>query len=772
MFRPGRWLLPHRRLEWASVVLGVVLAVPAYAFVSPLPSLESRLDMPGSVVLDARGGVIERDIVHGARIPVALDDVARVAIDATVAAEDQRFWSHPGFDPLAIARAAGTFRSDPSGASTITQQLARAAYLDDGLPLPLRKAREALLAVSMEARTDKETVLEAYLNTVYYGRGAYGIEAAAQTYFGVSASNLDLAQASFLAGLPRSPAEFDAPGGESAAVARQRYVLGRMSATGAIPRAAADDAAATPLHVVAPAPPSARHVAAYAYEELARVLPEHAGDEGLVIETTLDPGIQRGAERSVRDRLALLTEHHASSAAVVVLDPRDGRLLAMVGSAYFDAPAGQINMALEPRQPGSALKPLLYAAALERGYTPASMLLDVPSTFSSDGGPYAPVNYDLRFRGPVTMRVALASSLNVPAVRTLDALGVEALVEIAQRAGLDTLDATEAYGLALTLGGGGVRLIDLTSAYGAFAQEGLRHEPWVIARVTNHEGRVLYKRSATAPFPVVSSEVAFLVADMLSDADARIPGFGASSVLDTPSDAAVKTGTSSEFRDNWTVGFTRERVVGVWVGNADQSPMVRISGVDGAAPIWRDVLAAAVEGLPRSTFQVPSGVVRSEVCAPTGLLPGGACPAPDLEWFVAETEPQTTEEYYQRTADGALAVDPPAEARAWALDAGWTLVAGSGEAARGVVLVQPAPGAVLFPAPELGEARLVLQASAPPDAERVDFYVDGVLVGSAAGPRPYVDWKLDVGTHEVRLVAHLPNGDTAETTSAYEVRFR
>ncbi len=767
-----RWRPSLRLLQVASaplaVLLGALLAVPAFALLAPLPPLEDYLDVPGDVVLAADGTVLDRDVAQGARIPVTLAEVAPAMVAATVAAEDQRFWSHPGVDPFAVARAAVQVRTNPSGASTLTQQLVRGTYLaDQRLPLPLRKAREAVLALALEARTSKEEVLEAYLNHVYYGRGAYGVEAAAQAYFGVRAAHLDTAQASFLAGLPRSPSAYDAPGGEAAALERQRYVLDRMAATGALLGGDVEALAATPLRVVPDRPPLARHVSAMVYQELDRVLRDRPAT-GLVIETTLDAGLQYEAERSVRTRLGRLEEHRAGSAAVVALDPRDGRLLALVGSADFDAPSGQINMAMEPRQPGSALKPLLYALALERGFTPASMLLDVPSTFETNDGPYRPVNYDLRFRGPVSLRVALASSLNVPAVRTLDALGVDALLEMAHRAGLGSLEAAEAYGLALTLGGGGVRLLDLTAAYGAFAAEGERREPWLVARVTDQAGRVLYERREAAPRQVTSEELAFLVSDMLSDPDARGPGFGRSSVLDTPYGAAVKTGTSSEFRDNWTLGYTPDRVVGVWVGNPDQAPMVNISGVDGAAPIWRDVMSTAVRGRARTSFQPPAGVVRATVCAPTGLLPGQACPAPMEEWFLAGSEPQTTEAYYVRQGV-ALAINPPAEARAWAQDAGWQVASG-GE--RGVAVVQPAPGSVLYPAPALGRSGLVLRASVPPSATSVEFYVDGRHAGTSTGARPEVPWTLDPGVHELRVVAYLPGGGRAEANSAYEVRAR
>lgn len=763
------WWRPRGLAEWLAAPAGAVLALLVFVFATPLEPLEASRTVPGTVILDATGGVIERDTAAGTRIPVTLDRVAPAMVAATIAAEDQRFWSHPGIDPLAIARAAVRVRTDPSGASTITQQLVRATYLrDHDLPLLLRKPREALLAMRLEARTSKDEVLEAYLNEVYYGRGAYGVEAAARAYFGVPAADLDLAQAAFLAGLPRSPSAYDAPEGAAAARDRQRYVLDRIAATGAATVAQTEAARDVDLRVAPASPVLAPHLAAVVYDELRRVLPASTVDAGgLVVETTLDAGVQRAAEASVSRRLDDLRDHRAGSAAVVVLDPRDGRLLALVGSANYAAASGQINMALEPRQPGSALKPLLYAVALERGYTPASPLLDVPSTFATNSGPYTPVNYDLRFRGPVTMRVALASSLNVPAVRTLDAIGVDALLEFSRRAGLSSLDAAEAYGLALTLGGGSVTLLDLTSAYGAFANGGERHAPWVVARVRDHTGRVLYERAPMTPSRVTSPEVAYLVADMLADADARIPGFGRGSVLDTPFGASVKTGTSSEFRDNWTVGFTAERVVGVWVGNADQTPMRNVSGVTGAAPIWRDVLVAAVEGTSRARLQPPPGLVRATVCAPTGALPGADCPAVTDEWFVAGTAPERVEAYYRRASDGSLAIAPPLEARAWAVDAGWRLWDGGGEAS-GVRVVHPAPGTVLY---QTGDVRgdLLLRAAVPSSAERIEFYVDGVHAGSAASVAPSVLWRLTPGKHDVRVVAVFADGREVSATAEYEV---
>ena len=362
------------------------------------------------------------------RISVRLDEVAANAVAATVAAEDQCFWRHPGVDPLTIARAARDLPSRPSGASTITQQLARRLYLPadgaDGSPgLLVRKGREALIALQLEARHSKQELLEAYLNHVYYGRGAYGMEAAARLYFGVSARHLDLAQASYLAGLPQLPGVYGDAADVAGARARQRYVLDRLVALGEASPAAATEAAGAPLAFVDEDElPLAPHFVGMVEAELARVRPDLAGRPGLVIATTLDASLQREAARSVRAQLGRIADRGAGNAAV--LDPASGALHALVGSAEFEeARAGQVNMALAPRQPGSALKPLLYAAAFERGYTAATLLLDVPTSFETPLGTYEPVNFDLRSLGPTPLRVALASSLNVPAVRTLERIG-------------------------------------------------------------------------------------------------------------------------------------------------------------------------------------------------------------------------------------------------------------------------------------------------------------------------------------------------------------
>jgi len=652
----------------------VAVAAPiVYARTAPLEPPEGRMALPGTVVLDASGIVLARDAASGTRIPVALEDVAPAVVWATVSAEDRRFWQHPGIDPIALARAA--LHAGSSGASTITQQLARRLYLaDETGSLAVRKAREVALALQLEAQRSKAQILALYLNDVYYGRGAYGIEAAARAYFGTSARDLDVAHAAFLAGLPQRPSAYDPEADDRPARARQAYVLARMAQDGWITRKQADEAARRPIPLIpASAPRIAPHFVAHALAEVTRVRPDLAGRPGLVIETTLDAGLQREADRLARLHLGRLRERSVTNAAIVAIEPGTGGILALVGSATDGDPrlGGEIDMTTAPRQPGSALKPLLYAAAFERGLTAATPLLDVPTTFATPRGPYTPLNFDRKFHGLVPLRTALGSSLNVPAVRTLDALGVEAMLEISHRFGLRTLSAPEAYGLALTLGGGEVRLLDLTSAYAALAAGGELAAPYAVTRVRDARGDILYERTPSQARRVLSPQHSYLVADILSDPDARLLGFGETSPFDLPFPAAAKSGTTTGFRDDWTIGFTPEVAVGVWVGNADGSPTQAVSGVEGAAPIWRDVMSAAAFGRRMTWPARPSGLIERTVCAPTGLLPGADCPSPVRELFVAGTEPTSVERSYVREPDGRIAFDPPAEARAWYLENGF-----------------------------------------------------------------------------------------------------
>jgi penicillin-binding protein 1C len=757
----------RRALFWLTGAGLAILAAPwIYACAAPFEIPESKLTVPGTVVLDANGVVLERDGSEGFRIPVTVDHVSAVMLDATIAAEDQRFESHPGVDPVAIARAMVRFRGEHSGASTITQQLARRLYLKGGGgPLPVRKVRESLIALQLEAHRSKAEILELYLNEVYYGRGAYGIEAAARVYFGVSAANLDLARASYLAGLPQLPSSFT-QANEGAARGRQAYVLDRMADDGKVARTAAEAAKSEPLALLPDLEPAiGQQFVEFALAELANTRPDLAGQKGLVIETTLDAGLQLEAERLAALRLDELRERNVTNAAVVVVDPADGRILAMVGSVN-----GAINLATSPRQPGSALKPFLYATALQQGYTAATPLLDVPTAFQDKNDLFTPQDYDRRYRGMVPLRTALASSLNIPAVQTLQATGIDRFLETAHRFGLNTLTDSERYGLSLTLGGGEVRLLDLTGAYGALAAGGELARPYAVTRVRNNAGEVVYQRQPADRTRVASPQIAYLLADILSDAEARIPGFGPVTPFELPFQAAVKTGTTTGFRDNWTLGYTANFVVGVWVGNADASAMREVSGVDGAGPLWRDVMLATASSRRPEWLTRPPGIVEATVCSPTGLLPGPDCPSPLSELFVAGTEPTAREHYYVRMDGGQVAVNPPPEARAWAMDAGLLLGTEAWASAGAVRIVSPVDRSTLFIAPELANQEVILRATAPSGTHEIAFRVDDESAGTAPGADVRLVYEFSAGTHRVEATAVLDDGATATATSTFEVK--
>ena len=752
----------------------VSLSLTAYARFAPLDAPESRGAVAGTVVLDAHGNVLERDASAGLRIPTTIDHVAPRMLQATISAEDRRFLQHVGVDPIAVARALSSSSSQPSGASTITQQLARRLYLaDDASPLAARKAREALIALQLEANRSKAEILQLYLNDVYYGRGAYGVEAAARVYFGVGAANLDLAHAAYLAGLPQRPSEYDSVI-DAAARARQAYVLSRMVEDGWITALQADAAATERIDVLpASLPPIAHQFVVFARAELARIRPDLASRDGLIIETTLDAGLQSESERLVRLRLETLRDRNATDAALVAIEPGTGRIVAWVGSATDGDPAhgGEIDMARTPRQPGSALKPLLYAAAFEHGYTPATPLLDVPATFATDEGPYTPQNFDRSFHGVVPLRVALASSLNVPAVRTLDAIGLDAMLEISHRFGLTTLNSVERYGLSLTLGSGEVRLVDLTNAFAAFGAQGMLVEPFAIARVRDGSGRILFERAPSPARRVLSTEHAYLVTDILSDPDARIPGFGGVTPFEVPFPAAVKTGTSTGFRDTWTIGYTPNIAIGVWVGNADGAPMLDLAGVEGAGPIWRDAMMAASLSRPMSPFVRPAGIVDATVCSPTGLLPGPDCASPTREIFAAGTVPTDHETYYSKDPDGRISIDPPIEARDWARAAGMTLRSDGASASRDVLrILAPIAGTIIHFAPEVASSQLLLRVVAARGVEKVTFAIDGRVIGDAPGSDPALLWPLELGGHTLRASALFADGSFATVTSAFVVK--
>ncbi len=695
------WSLVIGHWPLAIAILLVLAAVGAVRWlVVDLPSpdrLYERATAPSTRIYDRHGRLLYEilDPHGGAHIPIPLAEVPPACVNATVATEDASFYHNPGVDGWAIVRALWiNLRGGEvlSGGSTITQQLARNLLLSpkERVEISLeRKLREAILAWRLARTYSKDEILALYLNETYYGNLAYGIEAAAHTYFAKSAAELDLAECALLAGLPQSPVRYNPLENPDAASARQNVVLGLMVKHGSVSPQGAALAAKQNLHFASvPFPIKAPHFVMVVRGQLEKEFGlEPIYTQGLQVYTALDLDVQNAAQRIVRYRLAQLADtrddqppRNVRNAAAVVMDPHTGEVLAMVGSPdYFDPRIdGAVNGTIATRQPGSSIKPITYAAAFDptrpnpstgsghRPLTAATMMVDVRTAYvTREGDPYVPWNYDRQWRGPVLLRQALASSYNLIAVKVLDYVGIEEMTRLARSMGITTFDDVDRFGLALTLGGGEVRLLELTAAYGAFANGGYRVEPVTITRVEDSRGRVLKVWEATPGPRVMDERVSYLITDILSDNFARVPTFGEGSALRLSRPAAAKTGTTTDWRDNWTVGYTRDLVVGVWAGNADNEPMQHVSGVVGAAPIWHDVMETLLKGRPSIEFVEPPGMVRVEVCADSGFRPlavgsqrlagsrkqeagkqPARCPRTIRELFIEGTEPTQTDDWH------------------------------------------------------------------------------------------------------------------------------
>ena len=620
-----------------------------------------------------RNGILLYEIVdQGRRTPVSLDEVPKVVIDATVATEDDTFWENPGFDPPSIARAFYQNFSGGrivSGFSTITQQLVRHVAFDYEERVGQsyeRKVKEVVLAWVMTQRMGKREILQTYLNEIYYGNLSYGIEAAAKTFFGKSARDLNQAEGTFLVGLPQSPLDMDpfTEAGYKRARARQQTVLSLMVRHGYLTEAEADRIFDQGVNLV---PEDKRqvsliapHFVTYVRQQLEdRFGVDRVNRGGLQVTTTLDLRMQEMAENVARQQVAQLAKQHVTNAAVVALKNDTGEILSMVGSVdYWDATIqGRVNVAVSERQPGSSIKPITYAAGIERGVTPADIIWDVKMKEKLTNNEfYEPKNYDEKWHGPVRMRTALANSYNIPAVKMIKRVGVQETIDAAHRLGINGLNrGTDWYGLSLTLGGGEVTLLDMTTAYSTFARMGHLIPPASILKVVDNQERVLYQYTPPQPQLVMNPAVAYIITDMLSDEPARIPAFGPNSPLKLTQPAAVKTGTTNDYKDNWTLGYTPYMTVGVWVGNADNTAMINSTGVTGAAPIWHDFFETVFKtpevlevlrpgpGAPlQQTFVRPPGVVEAEICAI-----GPTCARKERELFLTEAKPPKDDPAWQ-----------------------------------------------------------------------------------------------------------------------------
>jgi penicillin-binding protein 1C len=606
----------------------------------PLPRLFQT-----TYIYDRNGELLAEIFGEGRRTWVSLDRVSPYLVDATVTTEDATFYSNLGIDPVRVAKAAlDNWRQNEivSGASTITMQLARNLFLgpDQRYDASMdRKVLEAGLAQRLTSTFTKDELLEMYLNLLNYGNLAYGPEAAAQTYFGKPAADLTIGEATFLAGIPQAPAQLNPFTNFEGVKERQRVVLDLMVKRLKLTEEAADRIFEEPLVLnddISPQPWVAPHFVQYTVDSIdARMGDGYTARAGFNLYTSLDLRMQAVAEEVIREQIARVgDEYNMTNGALVALKPGTSEILVMVGSADFgsEAISGQVNMTRAPRQPGSAIKPILFATAFnDLVISPASILWDTPVTYDLGGGLfYKPTNYDKKFRGLVTARSALASSLNVPIVRLLDQVGIDRMVEIGQAMGVRSLERRlGSYNLSLALGSNEVRLLDLTAGFATIANDGLYVPPEVAHRIYDSQNRLIDPLPIVEPKQAISPESAFLVTDILADNKARSTIFGANSPMRLSMPAAAKTGTTTDWRDNWTMGFTKYLVAGVWMGNTDAMPMRDTTGLSGAAPVWRNfmetvladpdflaILDAPADDPTAWSFTPPEGVTQLPDCPP------------------------------------------------------------------------------------------------------------------------------------------------------------
>jgi 1A family penicillin-binding protein len=609
-------------------------------------------------IFDRNGELLYKIYKNQNRSIISLSDLPWYMVSATLAIEDDQFYQHPGFSLKGIVRALTKNATSDTvqGGSTITQQLVKNTLLTNEKTIT-RKLKEFVLSLEVEYYFTKDEILTMYFNEVGYGGTAYGIEEAAWQYFGKSVREVTLPEAALLAGLPQSPTVYSPFGTKpELAVARQHAVLKRMVELKMISAETAETAKATPLVFAQPKTDIvAPHFVMFVKDALVQLYGEsivHSG--GLEVHTTLDAAIQQLAETAVSQELERLKNMHVTNAAALVIKPSTGEILAMVGSKnYFDTVHdGQVNVTVRSRQPGSSIKALTYALALqERLITPSTLIDDSPVVYRTPGSPaYAPQNYDGRFHGKVTVRQALANSYNIPAVKTLSQVGVSNLVDFATKMGITTWTDPSRFGLSLTLGGGEVRMVDLAEAYGVFANGGVRVPLSSLISVRDFSQKIddAYTCSLDTTTHVCSGDkvidpaVAYSISDILSDNTARSSAFGSHSVLVIPNQqVAVKTGTTNDLRDNWTFGYTNDYLVATWVGNNDNTPMSRVaSGITGASPIWQTIMKGLLSNQPKHAFTPPADMVKVTVCPLTQTLTCAECPNPRTEYFINGTQPK------------------------------------------------------------------------------------------------------------------------------------
>ena len=620
-------------------------------------TLPDLLPLDNLKMYDSKGVLIDQLSDNGIHTSVTFEQVAPIMVNATVATEDRNFWSNRGIDVVGIIRALlANLQSGRvvEGGSTITQQLIKNLIVGDQ-PTVVRKLEEIVLAPQVNNDYTKENILTMYLNSIYYGNQAYGIDAAASVYFGLqdkpghsAAAQLDLAQSAMLAGLPSNPTFFDPLAHPQAALKRFVTILDLMVAQRYISTADKYDAIQEEqgknfFKPAATLQNRAPHFANFVLAQLQKMFhiknPGDLSRSGMVVYTTLDISLQNKIQKIMQQHIAELRDvHHLTNAAEVMIDFHTGAITSMLGSIDYNNASidGQFDVTQAYRQPGSSFKPYVYVTAFQQGASPAQAIDDQPITIQvpdSNPSTFTPTNYDLKFHGHMTLRCALQNSLNVPGVKVLQHVGINQAMQTAYNMGITSYQGTPGY--SLVLGGLGIRLIDHTSAMGVFANGGVRVPYFAINKVVSGStGTVLYQHQLHTGTQVISPQLAYMMTNVLSDNTDRIPEFYDCNVLQLYANsqqdcwngnrgvvrpAAAKTGTTNDFRDNWTVGYTTDFVMGVWAGNDDNSPMIDVSGISGAAPIWHDSMLVAEQGHPIHDFVNSGGLERATVTYPDGV---------------------------------------------------------------------------------------------------------------------------------------------------------
>ncbi len=675
--RRSRTIMKIAKFGFLGVIIFTLilfLALPLFAFNLPSPDKIIRHEGFSSKILDRNGEVLYDIYTNQNRTPVDIKDVPKLLKEATVATEDKNFYTHQGFDIFGMLRGFSRVftRGRAQGGSTLTQQLVKNVLLNSEYSV-WRKLKEFVLAVQIERKYSKDEILQMYLNEAPYGGTAYGVEAASETYFGKNVKDLNLVESAILAGLPQRPSAYSPYSSTPKAyVERTKAVLRRMREDGYISEEDEKKSveSLTDMKFLAK---GAGFKAPHFVQYIQKVLEDRYGEQvleqgGLKVTTTLDLKLQEKAEAIVAEEIKKVDKLHITNGAAVVIDSQTGEILAMVGSRGFEDPDidGQFNVTTATRQPGSSIKPFTYVTAFKKGYTPSTILMDVPTEFpGGEGQPvYKPVNYDGTFKGPIQLRYALANSINIPAVKLLAKVGIEDTLKTAYDMGITTLPPTKAtlsrVGLSLTLGGGEVKLLDITGAYTGFMNGGFRTDPIGILKIEDNNGKVLEENKPAKGKRVLTPEQAYLITDILSDNEARKAVFGLNSLLNVPGRAvAVKTGTTNSKKDNWTIGGTPQGVVGVWVGNNDNTAMLQVaSGVTGASPIWRKILTEYLNGKPNVPFEIPGGIVTKSIDVVSGYPSHDGFPS-RIEKFVSGTEPSQDDPVHTKLkvckSDGKLA---------------------------------------------------------------------------------------------------------------------